>query len=171
MPSAADESAQLAEIRRLTDLYAVGMDTGALDVFPRLFVPDGALIVRAPGREKPLGTFQGPGPDGIGLIAKLLRELYRATLHNITTHVASIDGDRATGTTYCLAYHMADGDGDGDGGTLETLGVRYEEQLIRTEEGWRFTVRDATRLWSQITPTPFQPLLIDRAAARARSAS
>ena len=166
---AEDESDQLAEIRRLTDLYALGMDTGDLDVFPRLFVPDGSLIVRAPGREKPLGTFHGPGPDGIGLIAKLLRELYRATLHNITTHEASIDGDRATGTTYCLAYHMTNG--DGDGGTLETLGVKYEEQFIRTEAGWRFTVRDATRLWSQITPTPVEPLLIDRAAARARGAS
>jgi hypothetical protein len=106
----------------------------------------------------------GAGADGIGLIAKLLRELYRATLHNITTHEASIDGDYATGTTYCLAYHMTNG--DGDGGTLETLGVKYEEQFIRTAEGWRFTVRDATRLWSQITLTPFEPRLIDRAASR-----
>ena len=51
---------------------------------------------------------------------------------------------------------------------LETLGVRYEEEFVRTAEGWRIRVRDATRLWSQITPTPYEPLLIDRAAARAR---
>ena len=158
-------SMELAEIRRLVDAYALAMDRRDLEAFPRLFVPDGALVVRAPGREKPLGIFQGPGPDGVGLIARLLGDLYRATLHHITTHEATIDGDRATGTTYCLAYHVVDG---ADGGALETLGVRYEEEFVRTPEGWRIRVRDATRLWSQITPTPYEPLLIDRAAARAR---
>jgi ketosteroid isomerase-like protein len=165
MTTIAGTSMELAEIRRLVDAYALAMDRRDLEAFPRLFVPDGALVVRAPGREKPLGIFQGPGPDGVGLIARLLGDLYRATLHHITTHEATIDGDRATGTTYCLAYHVVDG---ADGGALETLGVRYEEEFVRTTEGWRIRVRDATRLWSQITPTPYEPLLIDRAAARAR---
>jgi hypothetical protein len=97
----------------------------------------------------------------------LLGELYESTLHHITTHEAIVDGDRATGTTYCLAYHIARG---GGGGVLETLGVKYEEQFVRTDEGWRFELRDATRLWSQITPLPHEPLLVDRAAARAITA-
>jgi hypothetical protein len=155
----------LIEIRGLVDAYAAAMDDSDLDVFPRLFVPDGALIVRAPERARPLGVFRGPGADGIGLIATLLRELYRSTLHNITTHQARIHGDQATGTTYCLAYHVVAGE---DGGALETLGVRYEEHFVRTPDGWRFQTRDATRLWSQTTPTPLHPLLIDRAAAAAR---
>jgi SnoaL-like protein len=165
MTTAEETIVGLAEIRGLVDAYALAMDRNDIDAFPRLFVPDGALVVRAPGREKPLGTFRGPGPDGVGLIARLMSDLYRATLHHITTHEAVIDGDRATGTTYCLAYHMVDGE---DGGSLETLGVRYDEQFARTPDGWRFEVRDATRLWSQITPTPYEPLLIDRAAARSR---
>jgi SnoaL-like protein len=141
------------------------MDRNDLEAFPALFVPEGSLVVRAPGREQPLGTFRATGSNGVGLIARLMADLYRATLHHITTHEAVIDGDRATGTTYCLAYHMVAGE---DGGALETLGVRYEEQFVRTPEGWRFEVRDATRLWSQSTPTPHEPLLIDRAAARSR---
>jgi hypothetical protein len=166
MGTPSSETADLAEIRRLVDEYAIAMDTRDLSVFPRLFVPDGALVVRALGREKPLGIFQGPGPDGVGLIARLLGELYAETLHHITSHAATIDGDRATGTTYCLAYHVVEHD---DGSTaLETLGVKYGEQFIRTPDGWRMGVRDATRVWSQITPTPYEPLLIDRGAARAR---
>jgi hypothetical protein len=144
------------------------MDTVDLDAFPRLFVPDGALVVAALGREEPLGVFNGPGPTGVGLVARLLGELYRTTLHHITTHTASIDGVRATGRTYCLAYHVV---GDGDhkrGEVLETLGVRYEEQFVRTPEGWRIKTRHATRLWSQITPMPYEPLLIDRAVPPAR---
>jgi hypothetical protein len=165
MPSPDGVISDLAEIRALTEAYAIAMDRNDLDAFPRLFVPDGALVVRAPGRDTPLGTFRGPGPDGIGLIARLMSDLYRATLHHITTHEARVDGGRATGTTYCLAYHMVAGE---DGGALETLGVRYDEQLVRTPDGWRFAVREATRLWSQIAPTPYEPLLIDRAASRLR---
>jgi hypothetical protein len=148
------------------EAYAVAMDETDLEEFPRLFVPEGFLVVRQAGIEKPLGVFREPG--GIGLIASLLDQLYESTLHNITTQVATISGDSATGITYCLAYHIVGGE---DGGALETLGVRYEESFVRTDAGWRIHSRDATRLWSQTTPTPREPLLIDRAAARARRVS
>jgi SnoaL-like protein len=159
------EHQDLIDIRALVDDYAIAMDGEDLDAFKRLFVPDGALIVRAPGRERPLGVFRGPGTDGVALVAKLLREHYESTLHNITTHRVRIDGDEARGWTYCLAYHVVGGD---DGGALETLGVHYEEHFVRTPHGWRFNTRDATRLWSQTTATPKHPLVIDRAAAAAR---
>jgi hypothetical protein len=159
----AEDAEDRGELLRLVNRYALAMDNGELDVFPRLFVADGSLVVKSRGRERPMGVFRGPGPDGIGLIAQLLREQYRATMHHITTHVSQISGDRATGTTHCLAYHLVASE---DGGSLETLGVRYEESFVRTSEGWRFEVREATRLWSQITPTPHEPLLVDRAAGR-----
>jgi uncharacterized protein (TIGR02246 family) len=159
------EQQDLTEIRALADAYAAAMDGHDFGAFARLFVPDGALVVRAPGRERPLGVFTGPGLDGVALIAKLLREHYQATLHNITTQHVAIRGDEARGSTYCLAYHVIGGQ---DGGALETLGVRYDEHVVRTADGWRFQTRDATRLWSQTTPTPKHPLVIDRAAAAAR---
>jgi hypothetical protein len=159
-----ETDAQLSEIRRLVDRYALAMDGADLAVFAELFVPEGKLLVRDSDRRL-LGAFEGPGPDGVGLIAQLLAKLYASTLHHITTHVATIDGDRAAGSTYCLAYHVVAG---ADGGALETLGVSYREQFVKTPSGWRFDVRDATRVWSQITPTPRSPLLIDHAAAEAR---
>ena len=159
------QSGDLAEIRRLVDGYAIAMDEADIEAFSDLFLPDGALVVYAPGAVDPMGVFHGPGPDGVGLVAILMRDLYRATLHHITTHRATVTGDQATGVTYCLAYHMVDGP---DGGQLETLGVRYDEAFVRTETGWRMGVRRATRLWSQSTPTPREPLLVDRAAARRR---
>jgi hypothetical protein len=160
------DAADVAELRGLVDAYALAMDENDTDAFHRLFTPDGSLVVLAPGRSKPLGTFAGPGTDGVGVIAVLMAEIYQSTLHNITTFAAEVDGDTATGTTYCLAYHVVAGD---DGGAVETLGVRYEETFVRTPEGWRFARRDATRLWSQSMPTPREPLMIDRAAAAARS--
>lgn len=149
------------EIRGLAEAYAVAMDEVDLEAFPRLFVPDGGMAVYGLGDEAPMGTFEGPGPDGVGLIATLMDELYAATLHNVTTQLVRPDGDRATATTYCIAYHVT-----GTDGILETLGVRYVDDLERTPEGWRFRMRHATRLWSQRTSLDGEPLLIDRAAAR-----
>ena len=164
MSTSSGTAADLAEIRSLADRYAIAMDQIDLDAFPQLFVPEGALVVMAPGRDKLMGTFQGPGPDGVGLVARLMDGLYRDTLHNITTHHVTVDGDEARGWTYTLAYHMVDGE---DGGSVETLGVKYEDHFVHTPGGWRFHTRRATRLWSQITPTPREPLQIDHAAARA----
>lgn len=155
-----------SDILNLVTRYAIAMDANDLTVFPQLFTSDGALVVKALGREKPLGTFTGPGPDGIGMIATLMKKLYRATMHHITSHEAHMDGDAVKGTTYCLAYHIVAGD---EGGELETLGVEYIETFTRTDKGWRIALREATRLWSQSTPTPLSPLLIDRAAAAARA--
>jgi len=160
VPSSADD---LIAIRDLVSAYAIAMDEADVEAFSRIFVADGALVVKDPGRERPAGVFRGPGADtGVALIAVLMNDLYRATLHHITTHTATVDGDRATGVTYCLAYHMCD---DEQGERLETIGVRYDEEFVRTPDGWRMGTREATRLWSQITPTPRTPLVIDHAAA------
>ncbi len=155
------------QIRALVHDYALAMDNTDTAAFSDLFVADGSLVVRALGRDEPLGIFRGPGPEGVGMIARMLSELYAATLHNITTHQATIDGDAATGTTYCLAYHVLAGD---EGDRLETIGVRYEEEFVRTPAGWRMRERNATRLWAQTTPVPAGSLAVDRAAGRARRA-
>jgi hypothetical protein len=154
-----------SQLLGLVTAYAIAMDRNDLASLADIFVPEGTLRVRSPGRPEPLGVFRGPGADGIGMIAQLMADLYRATLHHVTTHESTVDGDHATGTTYCLAYHMVAGD---DGGALETLGVCYVEDFVRTPHGWRMRHRDATRLWSQSTATPREALLVDRAAAAAR---
>jgi hypothetical protein len=153
------------QIRALVHDYALAMDNADTAAFSDLFVADGSLVVWALGRDEPLGVFRGPGPDGVGMIARMLGDLYAATLHHITTHRATIDGDAATGTTYCLAYHVLAGD---EGDVLETIGVRYEEAFVRTAAGWRMRERNATRLWAQTTPAPARALAVDRAAGAAR---
>jgi hypothetical protein len=158
-------TSDLVSLRRLVDRYAVAMDTADPDVLPELFVPDGSLVVLALGREKPLATFTGTGPDGIGMIAILMKDVYQSTMHSVTTHEATVTGDTATGATYCVAYHVAAGD---DGNVLETLGVRYYEQFVRTPDGWRFAQREVTRLWTRSGPASRAPLAIDRAAASRR---
>ena len=163
MTAGSDVLADAAELRRLVEVYAQAMDAGDPDGFHDIFVPEGVLIVLAPGSQKPMGSFEGPGPEGVGLIAGLLSEVYRDTMHHITNHTVEVDGDGATGITYCLAYHLCD---DADGERIETLGVTYADTYVRTAAGWRIHTRRATRIWSQIEALDTSPLLVDRAAGR-----
>jgi SnoaL-like domain len=146
-------------LRRLVDAYAVAMDDCDLDALAEQFLPTGELVVLSPGRERPLAVLTGPGEDGIGAIPLAMRDAYDHTLHNVTTHLASPEGDRAGGVTYCVAHHVpAEGD-------VEVLAVRYRESFVRGEDGWRFARREVTRLWSGTTPAGREPLLVDRAVA------
>ena len=154
-----------AEIARLVHAYAVAMDEADPGAFLHLFIPAGSLVVLAPGRERPLAVFDRPGPEGIGMIATLMGEIYESTQHHVTSHVATIEGDRAGGTTYCVATHVLVEDGLRN---LETLCVRYAEEFVRTPDGWRFGERRVTQMWALSTPAPRRPLAIDRAAARRR---
>lgn len=150
----------LVALRGLVDAYAVAMDDCDLEALASQFDSDGQLVVVAAGREKPLAVLTGPGPEGIGAIALAMRDCYEHTLHNVTTHVAALDGDSATGTTYCVAHHVPP-----DGGEVEFLAVRYAESFRRDQRGWRFARREVVRLWSGKTPAGREPLLVDRAVA------
>ncbi len=152
----------LVALRRLVDRYGLAMDTADLGLLGELFVPSGRLVVLALGRERPLATFNGLGPDGIGIIPTVMMEVYKSTMHSVTTHAATVDGDRADGATYCVAYHVA---GSEAGDVLETLGVRYRDEFVRTSDGWRFEQRFVTRLWTHSGPASRAPLTIDLAVA------
>jgi hypothetical protein len=56
--------------------------------------------------------------------------VFQATQHLITNHVIELDGDRARGSAYLQALHF---------GPEKVLTVHgcYENDLIRSEDGWR----------------------------------
>ena len=146
------------EVRRLAERYAVAVDTADPAALADLFTADGALIIRAMGRREPLSEFRGSGTEGVGLMARLLGEVYESTLHHVTTHLADVRGDEATAITYCVAQHVASGD---DGRIMESVGVRYDDTCVRRDGSWRFRSRDVTCLWVRVEPLPRVGLLLD----------
>lgn len=134
------DSAQLLDrlaLRDLVDAYAFAADAADGPALAALFAPDGVLVVEAPpdrgGRRERRGRH-----EIAGAIAGLAR--YDVTTHFVGTHRVLVDGDGATGETYCLAHHIV-------GGSDTIWSVRYRDRFRRTEEGWRFASRHVGVEW------------------------
>src|SRR3984893_5686957 len=59
---------------------------------------------------------------------------YAATMHFNGQSTVSLDGDRATGESYCLAHHLSVGE-DGQR-TMMIASVRYREELVKQDGEW-----------------------------------
>ena len=105
-----------------------------------MFLPDAVLAASA----KPM-----EGHDGIVQAIDRLEERYTKTLHFIGNHYATIEGDEATGLTYCLAHHLYERDGE-ERDTL--MVIRYDDRCVRTSEGWRFSRRTLSIDWVEDRP-------------------
>ena len=57
----------------------------------------------------------------------------------------SVDGDSATGTTYCIAHHLTGADDF-------VMHIRYEDAYVRTADGWRIAARNLRLLWTANLP-------------------
>ena len=123
-------------IRDLVDTYAQRVDALDYEGVAAVFTEDGVLSVcMVPGS----GTIQRERRGRVQ-IAEAMRSVERhaATAHTIGNHVATIDGDTATGETRCVAYHAT-----GEPGAFTNLIwiLRYLDTYRRTDEGWRIAHR------------------------------
>lgn len=69
------------------------------------------------------------------------------SMHLIGNHVAVVDGDVARAESYALA-HLVDRP---PGGTrMRTRGLRYQDELVRTDAGWRIRRREHLCDWMRL---------------------
>jgi hypothetical protein len=59
--------------------------------------------------------------------------------HHLSSIAVTLDGDRATATSYVMAPIAAAGEGPMD--VLFTVGAVYHDKIVRTPEGWRIAER------------------------------
>ncbi|MFC4054013.1 nuclear transport factor 2 family protein [Actinomadura syzygii] len=122
--------------------YATALDTRDWERLGTLFTDDACWEYSGSGEK----VF---GPDAI--VARISTGLERldATHHLNGNHVAAVHGDEAEHTCYYQAQHVRHGLPDGE----KFLGAgRYVDRLRRTPDGWRFTHRTITSVWSEGNP-------------------
>jgi hypothetical protein len=148
------EAADAVALRRLVDCYGMTVDAGDGAGFIELFEEDAVLQVYY-GPESAGPPVETRGRDRLAAIPSRLSGRFDRTFHFVGNHVCTVEGDTATGETYCLAHHVNDGP---MGGTDYVMVIRYDDSYRRGEDGtWRFRLRRVLTQWTEtrsINPVP-----------------
>lgn len=126
-----------ALLRRSAELYAAGADRRDKALWREVLAED--CLIEGPG-------FSIPGREAnLGSIDHLTA-MFRATVHRVHNQLATIDENRASGETYCIADHLqADG-------TILSWSIRYQDEWRREDDVWRFTRRHLIVDWEEVRP-------------------
>jgi 3-phenylpropionate/cinnamic acid dioxygenase small subunit len=131
-PMTLAEIADRIEIDDLLTRYATAVDRKDWELFASCFTPDALIDYTAAGGIK----------GNLHEIKKWLAEvlpMFPMTQHLITNKVVEVRGDRAT--SRCILFNPM-GLPDGKGSmALFIDGAYYNDELVRTEQGWRMAKR------------------------------
>jgi len=109
--------------------YATGIDRRDWPLFRTVFTDDCQLDYGEVGSWK-----------GVNAITEFMQQAHAMaghTMHRLTNQVITVDGDTAQSRTYVDALIMV---GEGNSG-VNAAGF-YDDELIRTENGWRVARRE-----------------------------
>jgi hypothetical protein len=143
VPQLADRLA----IRELVDAYAYCADRRDADGQMALFTEDTDFLVYMDSRD--------PSPTqhlrSRGALAPVFDELniYETTMHFNGQSTAVIDGDHASGVTYCLAHHVKV---DGSARSLMIAAIRYLDSFVKQDGTWLFGQRKLMVDWTETRP-------------------
>lgn len=143
------EAADRVAIKTLIDDYAHHADRRETQQQASLFTPDGAIeVFRAePGVSKPTAVIKGQ-TDLENSFKTLSR--YEVTMHVNGQSTLAIQGDTATGETYCLAHHLLKEKGQR---LLIVMGIRYYDTFVRLNQHWYFAKRQLIFDWTDRRPS------------------
>jgi hypothetical protein len=133
-------------IRELIDQYAYYADTRNCEGQMAIFTEDTNFEVYM---DEKLTT-----PVQIVKGRKNLRPIFDDLNHYLTTmhfngqNMVKLNGNRATGITYCRAYHLKV-----EAGTQKLMiaGIRYFDTMIKQDDTWLFAERKLKVCWTENT--------------------
>ena len=133
------EAADRLAIRELVDAYAFCADRRDAEGQKALFTDDTHFVVYMAGE----GTEPTDDLHGRESLTPVFDNLntYEVTMHFNGQSTVVLDGDRATGETYCLAHHVYSDDGERK---LMIAALRYQRHL--RQDGRDVAVRRAPAL-------------------------
>ncbi|MER7890857.1 nuclear transport factor 2 family protein [Micromonospora sp. NPDC094482] len=152
MSTSRDLSDQVADrlaIRDLVDAYARLADRRDAEGQAALFTDEARVAVYdgEPDSTEPTQVLTGRNELAAafgGLAA------YDRTTHFNGQSTVNLDGDRATGETYCLAHHLWTEDGRR---TLMVMSIRYRDTFVRQGDRWLFAERQLITDWVDRRPS------------------
>ena len=141
------EAADRLAIRELVDAYAHCADRRDAEGQKSLFTEDTHFVVYMDG--------QGSEPtqvlDGRKALTPVFEALnkYQATMHFNGQSTITLDGDRATGESYCIAHHLFT---EGERKVMVAY-LRYDDSFVKVDGAWLFAERKIYVDWTEIRPS------------------
>jgi SnoaL-like domain len=131
------EAADHLAIRELIDAYARCADRRDAEGQQALFTEDTHFLVYMNGTGTP-PTEDLHGRAQLAPVFAALKQ-YDVTMHFNGQSTVTLDGDRATGETYCIAHHVFSQD---SGRKIMVAYLRYLDTFARPGGAWLFAERN-----------------------------
>lgn len=141
------EAADRLQIRELVDAYAHCADRRDAKGQMSLFTKDTHFVVFMDARSEKPSTELNRREDLVPVFDELNK--YEATTHFMGQSTVVLDGDRATGETYCIAHHVSASEGKR---TLFIASLRYYDVFAKVEGKWLFAERKIMVDWTDTHP-------------------
>ena len=143
------EATDRLAIRELVDAYAHCADRRDAAGQMGLFTEDTHFVVFMDHfSDEP--TMDLHGRESLAPVFENLNS-YAVTMHFNGQSTVVLDGDRATGESYCLAHHLTIAE-DGRR-TMMIASIRYLDELVRQDGRWLFAERRLMVNWTETRPS------------------
>ncbi|MER6197306.1 nuclear transport factor 2 family protein [Streptomyces sp. NPDC001586] len=143
------EAADRLALRELVDAYAHCADRRDAKGQMALFTEDTRFVVYMDVRD-PKPTQELHGRASLAPVFDALNA-YAATTHFNGQSAVNLDGDHATGVTYCLAHHVTEAE-DGSQ-ALMIASIRYLDTMVKHHGAWLFAERLLMVDWTDTRPS------------------
>ena len=135
-----EEISDRFEIQQLLIDYSTAIDTRRFDGLDLVFTEDAYIDYRA------MGGIDGRFPEVKAWLSETLPKFFKAHAHMLGNFDVRIDGDAASSRTFCFNPMVFEGDKN----QIMFCGLWYDDDFIRTPEGWRMTRRVETKCFDKV---------------------
>lgn len=135
-----DQLAELLDRQAIIDTairYTWALDSNEWDMLDDVFIPEATTNFMRAEPEEGLAAIKERVSSSLGHLDD--------SQHIVSNHQVVLDGDQATHRCYLHAQHIRRGV---DGGDLYVVAGRYEDDVVRTADGWRIRHRDLIMMWT-----------------------
>jgi hypothetical protein len=128
------------ELQHLLISYSEAIDRREFDELDALFVSDAYVDYRA------TGGIDGHYPQIKEWLAETLPTYFEQNAHMLGLPAIKLAGDTATARTFCFNPMVLKGEKP----KVMQVGVWYDDEFVRTPDGWRFARRVELKLYDKI---------------------
>jgi len=131
------------EIQQLLVDYSTAIDLRRFDDLDAVFTPDAYIDYTA------LGGIEGRYPEVKAWLAEVLPN-FPMYFHMLGNFSVRLDGDTASSRTICFNPMVLPGDPGGERAQVMFCGLWYDDEFLRTPDGWRMARRVETKCLQKV---------------------